>query len=108
MRSAITKRTHPPLALTGFTSGDRFIWATGIEDTFIVEPHPRTGRTLDEYELTEHYDRWEEDLQLIADLGVPAARYGIPWYRVCPEPGRYDWSWTDRVLDRMVNTHRVE
>src|SRR5438874_1811088 len=27
-----------------------FIWAAGIEDTFITEPSKRTGRTLDEYE----------------------------------------------------------
>jgi beta-glucosidase len=96
-------RAHPPLRLD-----DGFIWATGIEDTFIAEPHQTTGRILDEYALTEHYDFWEEDLRLIADLGVRAARYGIPWYRVCPRPGEYDWSWTDRVLETMVNTHRVE
>ena len=34
---------------------DRFTWAVGIEDTFITAPHPTTGRTLDEYELTGHY-----------------------------------------------------
>lgn len=96
-------RTKPPLDLH-----DGFLWATGIEDTFIADPHPRTGRILDEYALTGHYERWEEDLRLIAELGVRAARYGIPWYRVCPRPGEYDWSWTDRVLDTMVNTHGVE
>jgi hypothetical protein len=36
----------------------RFFWATGIEDTFITEPWPATGRTLDEYELTQHYAKW--------------------------------------------------
>jgi beta-glucosidase len=99
------KRDLPAPALP---SGNEFIWATGIEDTFIAEPHHLTGRTLDEYALTEHYGRWEEDLALIAELGVKAARYGIPWYRVCPRPGVYDWSWTDKVLERMVNTHHVE
>lgn len=29
-------------------------------------------------------------------------RYGIPWYRVNPAPGRFDWSWTDPVLEHMV------
>jgi beta-glucosidase/6-phospho-beta-glucosidase/beta-galactosidase len=29
-------------------------------------------------------------------------RYGIPWYRVNPAPGRFDWSWTDAVLEHMV------
>ena len=48
-----------------------FLWAAvGIEDTFIIQPHRRTGRLLDEYELTQHYDRWREDLGLVASLGV--------------------------------------
>ena len=46
-----------------------FWWATGIEDTFITEPWHLTGRTLDEYELTGHYERWQEDFGLVAELG---------------------------------------
>src|SRR5687768_15588450 len=76
---------------------DEFLWATGIEDTFIQDPSPRTGRTLEEYELTQHYERWREDVGLVGSLGVPAARYGIPWYRVNPGPGRWDWSFPDEV-----------
>ena len=34
---------------------------------------PATGRTLDEYELTEHYRRWREDLGLMAELGSGGA-----------------------------------
>lgn len=79
-----------------------FVWATGIEDTFITDPWPATGRTLDEYELTQHYDRWREDLGLIAELGVQAARYGIPWHRTNPSPGRYNWDWADRSLDILL------
>lgn len=83
-----------------FTAGSTdFIWATGIEDTFISRPDARTGRTLDEYDLTGHYEQWRADLELAASLGVRAIRYGIPWYRVQPETGRFDWSWTDRVLE---------
>ncbi|MEV8924461.1 beta-galactosidase, partial [Klebsiella pneumoniae] len=26
-------------------------------------------------------------------------RWGIPWHVVSPERGRWDWSWTDRVLE---------
>ena len=59
-----------------------FVWATGIEDTFITAPWPKTGRTLDEYELTEHYERWHADLGLMSEIGVSAARYGIPWHRI--------------------------
>src|SRR5205085_4866994 len=79
-----------------------FLWATGIEDTFITAPWPATGRTLDEYELTDHYRRWREDLDLMAELGVRTARYGIPWHRVNPAPGEWDWSCADRALGRLL------
>jgi beta-glucosidase/6-phospho-beta-glucosidase/beta-galactosidase len=83
-----------------------FIWAAGIEDTFV--PQTRPGhRSLDEYELMGHYDHWRADLDLCSDLGLQALRWGVPWYKVEPEPGKFDWSWTDRVLDYMVNDVKV-
>lgn len=84
------------------TEPQTFFWAVGIEDTFITAPHPRTGRTLDEYALTGHYDQWSEDVARIASLGVPCARYGIPWHRVQPEPGVWDWRCVDAPLERML------
>src|SRR5437868_1008979 len=104
----MTERGRPLLMPPSAGGGAPFIWAAGIEDTFVAAPHPATGRILDEYALTEHYDRWEEDLKLLAHLGVSAARYGIPWYRVNPSPGQFDWSWTDRVLERLVGVHKIE
>ena len=74
--------------------GRPFTWATGIEDTFI--PHARPGlRALDEYELTQHYAQWKSDFDLVAETGVHALRWGIPWYKVQPKPDRWDWAWTD-------------
>jgi beta-glucosidase len=84
------------------TSPSEFLWAVGIEDTFI--PHVRPGlRRLDEYELTQHYRFWHEDLRLAAEAGARGLRWGVPWYRVEPAPGRWDWRWVDEVLDYAVN-----
>lgn len=78
-----------------------FIWAGGIEDTFV--PQTRPGhRALDEYELIGHYTHWREDLTLARDLGLGALRWGVPWYRVEPTPGEFDWRWTDQVIPFMV------
>ncbi len=78
-----------------------FLWASGIEDTFV--PQTRQGqRALDEYQLMGHYDHWREDLALARDLGLQALRWGVPWYRVEPLPGEFDWSWTDQVIPYMV------
>lgn len=78
----------------------RLRYGVGIEDTFI--PQERIGhRKLDEYELTQHYARWEQDLELVAASGAEFLRWGIPWYLVEPSPGVFDWSWIDRVAAKM-------
>jgi beta-glucosidase/6-phospho-beta-glucosidase/beta-galactosidase len=83
-----------------------FLWATGIEDTFI--PHTRPGlRVLEEYELTQHYSLWKPDFDLVAETGVRYLRWGIPWYRVQPAPDRWDWAWTDQALDYLVNVKGI-
>ncbi len=83
-----------------------FCWATGIEDTFIPQTVPGL-RALDEYELTQHYTLWKQDLALAAQAGAGALRWGIPWYVVQPAPGQWDWRWTDEVLDTMVNVQGI-
>ncbi len=82
--------------------GSSFWWAVGIEDTFVTAPYPRTGRSFDAYALTGHDTRWASDIDLIADLGVPVARYGLPWPLINPRPGHWDWAWTDRAVDRLL------
>jgi beta-glucosidase len=89
-----------PLRLT--PEPEDFVWATGIEDTFV--PQTRTGqRSLDEYELMGHYVHWREDLALARELGVQAIRWGVPWYRVEPTPGNFDWRWTDEVIPYLTD-----
>jgi beta-glucosidase/6-phospho-beta-glucosidase/beta-galactosidase len=88
--------------LERLTGAQSFQWLLGIEDTFITAASPRTGRTLDEYELTQHYERWRADIDLIAQTGVTAVRYGIPWHRINPAPGVWDFSWTDGPLERLL------
>jgi beta-glucosidase/6-phospho-beta-glucosidase/beta-galactosidase len=83
-----------------------FIWATGIENTFV--PQTRAGmRSLDEYALTQHYDHWRSDFDLVADTGVSALRWGIPWYRVQPTPTTWDWRWTDQALDYLITVKGI-
>ncbi len=64
-------------------------------------------RRLDEYELSQHYRFWKTDFDLLADLGVRAVRWGIPWYRVQPKLNEWDWSWTDQALDYLVNVKGI-
>jgi beta-glucosidase/6-phospho-beta-glucosidase/beta-galactosidase len=78
----------------------KFHFGVGIEDTFIVDESFGL-RKLDEYELTQHYSKWEEDLRLAADLGIDSIRWGVPWHLVEPKKGIFDWSWTDKVISLL-------
>jgi beta-glucosidase len=82
-------------------SAEQFVWATGIENTFVVQSR-KGHRPLDEYELMGHYQHWREDLKLGKSIGFTALRWGVPWYRVEPKQGEFDWSWTDEVIPYIV------
>lgn len=78
--------------------GSGMLWLVGIEDTAIGVPIRHSGRTLDEYELTEHDRNVVADLERAASLGVDGLRYGLPWYRVNPEPEVYRWDLVDPAM----------
>jgi beta-glucosidase/6-phospho-beta-glucosidase/beta-galactosidase len=73
----------------------------GIEDTFVPQARPGE-RPIDEYALTEHDVRFAGDFALAAGVGAELLRWGIPWHRVNPAPGAWDWAWTDRAVDALL------
>lgn len=79
----------------------RLHFALGIEDTFVPQTRPGE-RAIDEYELTEHYEQYHGDLALAKGVGAEMIRWGVPWHRVAPEAGVWDWSWVDGVMDRFA------
>ena len=79
----------------------RLHFALGIENTFVPQERPGE-RAIDEYELTEHYEHYADDFALAAGVGADLLRWGVPWHRLAPEPGRWDWDWTDGAVDALV------
>jgi beta-glucosidase len=83
----------------GWHDDGRLHFALGIENTFVPQESPGE-RAIDEYELTEHYTRYADDLALARGTGVRLLRWGIPWHRVNPAPG--EWAWVDAVVARFA------
>jgi beta-glucosidase/6-phospho-beta-glucosidase/beta-galactosidase len=79
----------------------RFLFATGIECSYPTIQTPQGRKRQDELEKCGHYRHWQEDLRLTRDMGIHVLRYGPPYYKMHLGPGRYDWSWTDRVVPEM-------
>jgi beta-glucosidase len=56
----------------------------------------------------EHYLRWQEDVDLIAGLGVNAYRFSISWPRVQPD-GQGDWNEAGFAFyDRLINALKTK
>ncbi|WP_278911889.1 GH1 family beta-glucosidase [Deinococcus wulumuqiensis] len=73
-----------------------------IWDTFCREP----GRIRDGSDgdvACDHYHRWEEDLDLLRDLGVDAYRFSVAWPRIQPDGrGKVNGAGLD-FYDRLVD-----
>ena len=75
-----------------------FVVSTGIECS---APVIEGGIRQDELRKTGHWDRVEEDLALVAGMGITFLRYGIPFHVVSADPSQLDWAWTDRALAEL-------
>src|SRR5688572_33486089 len=65
----------------------QFVWGAGIECSFL--PHIN----VDQYEWTQHNRFWREDLKRAREeLGITHLRYALPWHRIEPERGQFDWA----------------
>ncbi|HVL54614.1 MAG TPA: family 1 glycosylhydrolase [Vitreimonas sp.] len=75
-----------------------FVVASGIECS---APLVAGGVRQDELRTTGHWDRYAEDLALVAGWGIRYLRYGVPFHVVDRDPQRRDWAWTDRAFGTL-------
>ena len=73
-----------------------FRFATGIECSNPTIAGGKVRRDL--LAETFHYDRWKEDLGLVAELGIKTLRYGLPVHKICASASQYDWEFADLAM----------
>lgn len=58
----------------------------------------------------DHYNRYEEDIRLLAEAGLNAYRFSIEWARIEPEEGRFDAAELEHYRDviRCCQAHGLE
>jgi len=59
-------------------------------DCWAQEQLPHSSYTEPSLDAVDHYNRYEEDIQLMAAAGLNAYRFGIEWARIEPEEGHFD------------------
>jgi beta-glucosidase len=114
------KMTYPTPSRQHFP--DDFIWGVATSSFQIEGAHLADGKGPSVWDTfcevkgkiadgsnghvaCEHYQRWPEDVQLIADLGVNAYRFSMSWPRVQPD-GQGAWNeagfaFYDRLIDAL-------
>lgn len=71
----------------------RFIWGAGIECSFL--PH----MDVDQFIWTQHDRFWREDFRRARDeAGISHLRYAFPWHKLEPEPGQFNWDYSDQRM----------
>ena len=62
------------------------------------------GKTADKttcVRACDHYNRWREDIDLMASLGISVYRFGIEWSRIEPRRGEFDESALKHYRDEI-------
>ena len=79
-------------------------------DYWLQEQMPHSSFTEPSGNACDHYNRYEEDVRLLAEAGLNAYRFSIEWARIEPEEGRFDESEIEhyRSVIRCCRAHGVE
>ena len=68
-------------------------------DYWAQERMPHTSFAEPSGVACDHYNRYEEDIRLLADAGLNAYRFSVEWARVEPEEG---WSDSETNIDSPI------
>lgn len=59
-------------------------------DCWALEQMEHTSYAEPSLSAVDHYNRYEEDIRLLADAGLNAYRFSIEWARIEPQEGKFD------------------
>jgi beta-glucosidase len=79
---------------------ENFIWATATaahqveggntnNDVWVMEQTPHSMFREKSGDACDHFNRYPEDIRMLAELGFNSYRFSIEWARVEPQPGVY-------------------
>jgi len=80
---------------------NKFMFATGIENSYPTVFIDGKKVRVDELEKTGHYKRWQKDFLLVKEMGIEFLRYGPPYFSTHIGPGQYNWSFADDTFARL-------
>ena len=83
--------TLPQDFLVGAATAAHQVEGNNIHSDYWAMEHMKYGNFNEpSLDAVDHYNRYEEDIKMIAEAGLNAYRFSIEWARIEPEQGVYD------------------
>ncbi len=77
--------------LIGAATAAHQVEGNNIHSDYWAMEHMKTSSFAEpSLDAVDHYNRYEEDIRLLADAGLNAYRFSIEWARIEPEEGKFD------------------
>lgn len=76
-------------------------------DYWAMEQLPGSNFSEPSLDAADHYHRYKEDLQLLADTGANAYRFSIEWARIEPQKGVYDETEIAHYREVLLTCHQL-
>ena len=97
--------------LIGAATAAHQVEGNNINSDYWLQEHlPHSSFTEPSGEACDHYNRYEEDIKLLAEAGLNAYRFSVEWARIEPEEGKFDETEIEHYRDviRCCKAHGVE
>jgi beta-glucosidase len=83
--------SFPENFLIGASTAAHQVEGNNIHSDYWAQEHMEyTSFNEPSGEAVDHYNRYEEDIRLMAEAGLNAYRFSIEWARIEPQPGVFD------------------
>ena len=77
--------------LIGAATAAHQVEGNNLHSDFWAQEHMKnTGFVEPSMDAVDHFNRYQEDIAILADAGLNAYRFSIEWARIEPEEGRFD------------------
>lgn len=102
--------TFPKNFLIGATTAAHQVEGNNVHsDSWVQEQMKHSSNLEPSLDAVDHYNRYEEDIRLLAEAGLNTYRFSIEWARIEPEEGVFDEAEIEHYRDviRCCKAHGV-
>ncbi len=106
-RPEASEKAFPPKFLWGAATAGHQVEGNNLNSDIWLLEHTKGGMyEVPSGDACDHYHLYEQDINMLADLGFNAYRFSIEWSRIEPEPGMFSRAELEHYNRMLEACHR--